>query len=409
MTIQQPQSLEEVTGVELALDDYIKGVHQAVCTLEAIDKMRHELYTRDSDIALEAFNIIQSFVRHNQSYLKVPVSKVVTLEYYNNRPLKELALESLEGFIAVIVEGVKATFRFILDCLKAIFGISSKAKEDASQADIKYLEENYQQIGESLAKRKDKDGNVVTVYKHSKAKRFGVGGRSVKVNDIAKALQGSIASLKAIKSVPGALEALVKETLTLAKQMDDQSQDAGYQQKLSEVSEKMGKLLSNLPSTPANLSQYSSFKNETKVVAFTIVEDYEVIEITQEDKESPSKIKYKRVKNEGLDTSVEVDAFIFKVMDSLITRLKQLNTEVGNFVAEVEGSNKNTKGYGEQLTTLLETAAKKKGEAIKANSVVYKSIKDISAGLLNYTNLFAAIYKEVDRLRVDTISVLANK
>lgn len=212
-----------------------------------------------------------------------------------------------------------------------------------------------------------------------------------------------------VKGIPKALEDLVKKTLDLCKGLDDKQGDSECQSKLAEVSSQIGQLFSQLPESPTVVKSYSPFKNADKVVAFTLVDNYDVLEITQDDKDKPTHVKFKRVTNEGLQVTTEVELFVFKVMDSLIGKLKELNTEVGYFVAEVESSNKNTQSYGEQLTTLLETAAKKQGADVKNNAGVYKAIKDISSGLMNYVTLFAAIYKETDGLRVATISTLSNQ
>lgn len=407
--VKKPQSLDEVTELELALDGYIAGVHQALVTMESIDKFRYELYSNKTDISYESFRIIQGFVHNTQKHLAVPPSQCVTLEYYNNRPLKTLALESLDGMMNTIVEAVKATFRFIVDCIKAIFGISSKQREEKRKDSLEYLEENYKEIEAKLIKKVDKDGNVSTTYKNNHAKRFGVAGKAVTAKDITNTLTTTKASLHLVKGIPKALEDLVKKTLDLCKGLDDKQGDSEYQSKLAEVSSQIGQLFSQLPESPTMVKPYSPFKNADKVVAFTLVDNYDVLEITQDDKDKPTHVKFKRVTNEGLQVTTEVELFVFKVMDSLIGKLKELNTEVGYFVAEVESSNKNTQSYGEQLTTLLETAAKKQGADVKNNAGVYKVIKDISSGLMNYVTLFAAIYKETDGLRVATISTLSNQ
>lgn len=408
-SVQNPQSVEEVSGLELALDDYITGVHQAISTMESIDKFRYELYTKEADISYESFRIVQGFINSTQKHLSVPPSQSVTLEYYNNKPLKELALESLESMMNTIVEAVKATFRFIVDCIKAIFGISSKEKEEKRKDSLTYLEENYKEIEAKLVKKVDKDGNAVTTYKNQYAKRFGVAGKSVTSKNILDALTTVKDSLHQIREVPKSLEKLVKKTLDLSKDLESKHSDEVYKKELDGISVQIGQLFHSLPDSPSGVKQYSPFKNSAKVVAFNLVDNYSVIEITQGDGDEPTHVKCKHVTNEGLQTTSDVDLFVFKVMDNLIGKIKELNTEVEYFIAEVESSNKNTKSYGEQLTKLLEEAAKKQGKSVKTNAGVYKVIKDISVGLLNYVTLFATIYKGTDSLRVATISTLSNQ
>lgn len=111
--VKKPQSLEEVTHLELALDDYLSGVDTGLVTLEYIDRFRKATLERDDEMSFEAFSIVQTFVNCSYGHLKVPPKLATTLEYYNNRPLRQLVLESLDALQSTTELGTSCTMKLL--------------------------------------------------------------------------------------------------------------------------------------------------------------------------------------------------------------------------------------------------------------------------------------------------------
>lgn len=118
--VHKPQSLEEVKELSLALDDYIKGIEACAQELTYIDRIKEVASTTPGDLPYTQFAITQKFVDGVHGRLGVPEGLKTSLEYFNNRPLKELVLENLDQLKGSVSSIANNTVKYVAGYLENI-------------------------------------------------------------------------------------------------------------------------------------------------------------------------------------------------------------------------------------------------------------------------------------------------
>ena len=402
---QLPIEHPEVQVLTLALDTHLTSLTGAITTLESANNFKRVLKASKADITQESFEIVQNFVHRSQEFLNFPEDKRIVLEYYNDRPLKNLALESITEIISTIVKAIKATFSFIVDCVKAIFFISADKRKEKALSGLEYLKENKQEIATSLRAK----ANGKTTFRNARAKAYGVDRGAVSGKVLIDTTHRLSASLKLLKGVPSKLEGLAKETLSEVKNFKPEGDNSSVEKKLAEIIDKMSGLLSHLPESVGAVHKHTHFKDSNgKVVAVPLVPDYQVIEVLL-GTSSKSKVDFKKIRDGGIDTVDEVELSVFDTLGAVISSIEELNKGLADFVAEMIDANKNTKSLGDQITTLLEKASSGNDSSAKSDATIFKVAKGIVEGMLSHTLLFSAVFNEISKLNEDTIAMLLNK
>lgn len=118
--VHKPQSLEEVKELSLALDDYVKGIEACAQELTYIGRIKEVVMATSGDLPYAQFAITQKFVDGVHGRLGVPEGLKTTLEYFNNRPLKELVLESLDQLKGSVSSIANNTVKYVAGYLENI-------------------------------------------------------------------------------------------------------------------------------------------------------------------------------------------------------------------------------------------------------------------------------------------------
>lgn len=404
--VKRPQSLEEVKGLELALDTYMSGLDQALISLEAVQGFEKVAKTSQGDISFEAFSIVQKYIDSTQHHLQIPQDKQVVLEYYNNRPLKDLALEGLAEIKETLVKIIKATFDFIVDCLKAIFFLDSKEKETQREEDVANAKAG---VTDTLNRIRKDIGDGASKYQSESTKVFGLKRGVLDQQTILATLDTTIKSLSYLKGVPGKLETYLKKTVELSGKV----KGGGSSNLVTEFKTLAVEISSLLKDLPESKTGKDAFKDDqdtdAKIVEWVLVSGFDSIAIKQSSGTEPLVVNFKPVKDKSVASSKEVDIGIFNGIDTITSKLDTLNSNIADFVAEVEDSNRSTKSLGDRLTSILEKLDFSGGLDSQQEKQIFSLIKGISACVLKYISLFAAMYKKADYLRVSTINILTYK
>ena len=404
--VKRPQSLEEVKGLELALDTYMSGLDQALISLEAVQGFEKVAKNSQGDISFEAFSIVQKYIDSTQRHLQIPQDKHVVLEYYNNRPLKDLALEGLAEIKETLVKIIKATFDFIVDCLKAIFFLDSKNKEEKREEDVSNMKND---VTGTLDRIRKDIGDGASKYQSESAKVFGLKNGALDQQYMLATLDATIKSLTSLKGIPGKLETHLKKTVELAGKVKEGGSD-NLASEFKKLAVEISSLLKDLPECKVGKDIFKdSDEDDAKVVEWILVPGFDSIAIKQSSGNEPLVINFKSVKDKSVALSKDVDIGIFNGIDTISSKLDVLNSSISDFVAEVEDSNRNTKSLGFQLTKILEKVGSNEDVDSRQEKQIFSLVKGISACVLKYISLFASMYKRADHLRVSTINILTYK
>lgn len=390
-------SIDDDSEISLALDDYISGFEEATTVLESIDKFRRELGDIKGDISNSSFKMVQTFIDSTNKHLKIPTQVKTTLEYYNNRSLKELALEGLGSIFTTIINAIKTTFKFIIDGIKSIFGISAAKREEGFKEDAKKIPEKAKEV--LLEVQEDKDGKL-TKYVNPLAKHF---GSEVPLIHPVMLLPLFLMekTLEDLMESPKRVSNMVKHTLDLLKTIDLDKDDNRMIVKLEKAIDTVKSTISSLNAPPSDVSKFVTLKGEN-VRYVVVVPGFRGIAVNDEG-------KYQDVLNTDKNPSAIISLSVFKGAEILAEKIESLNNVTAKFVEEVNSSSKEIESNSKSLISLLEKSTNSQDADEKSQREVYKLIREISTISLNYSRFFAKTYQQACFIRRTVANILLKK
>lgn len=396
-SVYKPQTLEEVQELDLALDDYIVGINEATMALESIDRFRHALISTKGDISQSSFKLVQTFINGTQKHLQIPNETKTTLEYYNNRPLKELALEGLGSIFKTIIDAIKATFKFIIDGIKSIFGIHSSKKEEKYKEDVKEMPEKAK---ETLLEIQKNSKGEIKKYINQSATFFGSEVALIHAKIMLSHFKTEQA-LEILMDSPKRVSNMLKHTVDFIKELDVDKEDNHSIRRLEDALDKVRATINGLKPPPSTMSKLVTLSGDgIKYIDF--VADYRGLAVNADG-------KCQEVIDSSKKPSSEVNVAIFKSVDEVAKSEDSLNKVAAKYIEVVNSASKEIDQFSKALVSKLESSTISKTNDEKKLTEVYKLIKEVNMVSLNYIKFFAKTYTIACLVREKTANILLKK
>lgn len=408
-----PLSINPTMDLDYALDDYVKGLEGSCRVLESIDKMTKVLLSSpETELTFETFQVIQLHIHSSQRYLGVPHHHQVSLEYYNNRPLRELALESLGSFFDKLIEFIKKTFQYIIDCIKAIFGVASTER---LKSENEKVEDTKKRVDEALAvvtKRKEENGKAGYIVEIPEVAKLGITDELLTSKHL---IDRYMTVIQASKEVLEASNKLHEKFIKLEPLIDsyhDRKEDPSWIQELHDIERGVSNSFLGCKELPGEYTSHDPHDLGKETVGIIALLHMHAFCIQQEGEETPWSAVYKEYKLKADNVTQTVDIFDVLSSDSKHRSLREdavkVQTSLNESMTKFSGKSKE---LGNKMTKLLESIkpTSESSESEGSGYTPFKTIQAAAAGLASHTKFIAVLIQALEGSRVLLNNISFNK